>query len=481
MRWLLSLLLPFLLCTCDRGEQVNSQTDTSAEVTISNVKPRQTTDGKVVDAHDGRIIKFGDNFYWYGTQYGSTNGFTKANAYHVYRSPDLVSWEHIGPVLQDAPAGVYYRPHVIHHAASDQYILWYNWYPELWDGHFGVATSQTPEGPFTIQSSDVQVAHSELGVGDFGLFVDDDQTAYISYNTIDGHRVSVEKLTEDYLGSTKKNGGYIAQYCEAGSMFKRNDIYYLLTDYTCCFCNQGAGARVYMADDPLGEWTLTNNINRQPGWRAANLTDGKVFTTEYTALKRTQDSTFQSLVLDVKAGEKVDGLQLHFFTGNRSGQCGQVEIPDVHQRIVRPSFTFEYLDHGWQPLPVTDAWASSQNMTELLGFGFGLPPETTQLRLTPNPDFPYDEVRFTEVSDNFAAAWVSNRQPGPIIIPAQQTYVMELPTPTGTDFIWMGDLWGSASDNIKGHDFQYWSSPLQFDEQGWIKPLELEAEWELEF
>ena len=54
---------------------------------------------------------------------------------------------------------------------------------------------------------------------------------------------------------------------------------------------------------------------------------------------------------------------------------------------------------------------------------------------------------------------------------------MELPTATGPEFIWMGDMWGSASDNVKGHDFQYWSSPLRFDSLGWIAPLGLEGEW----
>ena len=36
------------------------------------------------------------------------------------------------------------------------------------------------------------------------------------------------------------------------------------------------------------------------------------------------------------------------------------------------------------------------------------------------------------------------------IIPAQQTYVMALPTADSTAYLWMGDLWGSASDNVKG-------------------------------
>ncbi len=356
-------------------------------------------------------------------------------------------------------------------------MLWYNWYPELWDGHFGVAVSDNPEGPFTIVSDDVEVAHSDLGVGDFGLFVDKDQSAYISYNTINGHRVSVEKLTTDYLGSTLENGGYIAQYCEAGSMFRRNDIYYLLTDYTCCFCNQGAGARVYMADDPLGEWTLTNNINRRPGWREAGLTDGRSFTTEYTALKRMKDSTFQSLILDVDAGTRGPKIELYVFTGNRTGQCGEVDNPQVHQLIGQPSFTLEYFDHGWKPLPAKKVSGKDLNMLSVLTVTFEREARPTQIRVTPNSHYPYDEVRLTEVKGDVSEAWVSDRKPGPIIIPAQQTYVMELPTAKGTEYIWMGDLWGSASDNVKGHDYQYWSSPLQFDEAGWIAPLELEEKW----
>ncbi|WP_020566822.1 family 43 glycosylhydrolase [Neolewinella persica] len=468
----LPLLLCLSLCTCAPAPE-NSP---GKSVTLSNLEPRRTTDGKIVDAHDGRIIQFGEFFYWYGTQYGTTNGFTKANEYHVYRSPDMVNWEHIGAALAEAPAGVYYRPHVIFNEASGKYVLWYNWYPELWDGHFGVAVSDTPEGPFRIVSSDVAVAHSELGVGDFGLFVDEDRTAYISYNTINGHRVSVEKLTPDYLGSTKENGGYIAQYCEAGSMFKRNDIYYLLTDYTCCFCNQGAGARVYMTDNPLGQWTLTNNINRRPGWRETELTDGVTFTTEYVALKRKPDSTFQHLILDMKPGRSGNGIKLWVFTGNRQGQCGEVDNPRVHERILRPSFTFEYYDHGWKPLSINDAFASDQNMLQIIGHGLNNSEGVTRVRITPQTDYPYDEVRLTEVSDNVEEAWVSDGQPGPIIIPAQQTYVMDIQTASGTEFLWMGDLWGSASDNVKGHDYQYWSSPLRFDAQGWIEPLELEGE-----
>ncbi|OAV43760.1 family 43 glycosylhydrolase [Lewinella sp. 4G2] len=467
-------LLTLLLCTCDSAQNDGSTGRTMGEVTtISNVEPRLTKDGQIVDAHDGRIIEFEGAYYWYGTQYGKTNGFTTANEYHVYRSDDMVTWEHLGPALADHPEGVHYRPHVIYNAASKQYVLWYNWYPTLWEGHFGVAVSDSPGGPFTLVNDDVKVTHSDLGVGDFGLFVDADQTAYISYNTIDGHRVSVEKLSADYLGSTLENGGYIAQYCEAGSMFKRNGIYYLLTDYTCCFCNQGAGARVYMSDDPLSEWTLTNNINRRPGRQAPLLRDDVTFTTHYAALAKGEQG-FESLIVDLAAKDGHPQLTLYHFTGDRSGQCGEVDNPRVHQDIVVPTFTVDYYDHGWQPAGEVAVTTTPKNMLTEMTFDVDRF-NGQRLRFTPVAEYSYP-VRLTEVAGDLDGVYISNGQPGPVIIPAQQTYVMELKTSNGNEFIWMGDLWGSASDNVKGHDYQYWSSPLRFDSLGWIAPLELEEE-----
>ncbi len=37
--------------------------------TISNWRPRLDTDGKIVDAHDGCLHKFGDRYYLYGTAF----------------------------------------------------------------------------------------------------------------------------------------------------------------------------------------------------------------------------------------------------------------------------------------------------------------------------------------------------------------------------------------------------------------------------
>ena len=98
-------------------------------MTISNVKPRRDVEGKIVDAHDGCLHKFGDRYYLYGTGYGKTDGYQKTNRYRCYSSADLVTWKLEGNLLQRQPEAVYYRPYVIYNAKTRKYVLWYNWYP----------------------------------------------------------------------------------------------------------------------------------------------------------------------------------------------------------------------------------------------------------------------------------------------------------------------------------------------------------------
>jgi hypothetical protein len=72
-----------------------------------------------------------------------------------------------------------------------------------------------------------------------------------------------------------------------------------------------------------------------------------------------------------------------------------------------------------------------------------------------------------------------NRNPRNLpIIAAQQTFVARIPTSKGDAYIWMGDRWGSRPDSIKGHDTQFWSTPMQFTADGNILPLENISSWQ---
>jgi len=67
------------------------------------------------------------------------------------------------------------------------------------------------------------------------------------------------------------------------------------------------------------------------------------------------------------------------------------------------------------------------------------------------------------------------------LIPAQETWVAKIPVTEGQDlFIWMADRWQSTPDGLKGHDFQYWSTPLQFDpNDDTILPIKEVLRWHI--
>jgi hypothetical protein len=454
-------------------------------VTISNLRPRTDSEGQIVDAHDGRICQFNGVYYWYGTAYGATNGYQRSNFYQCYSSTDLTSWKKESPLLKNAPSGVYYRPQVVYNAQTKKYVLWYNWYAQLWDGKFGVAVSSAPTGPFKIVNSDVKVFNSADGVGDFGLFVDDDETAYLAYNTINGHRGSVEKLKPDYLSSTLDNGGFLTEDCETGSMFKRNGKYYLLTDKTCCFCTQGSGARVFTSDKPMWGYVERNNINRLPGTPAPMLVDGVLSPNLYATVKKNPDGAFTPVQIEFQGDSTFNTIKVIQFTGNRKSTCGDTLNNPAVEPIRAPSFEIMYWKNGyWIPIKISEK-AMSSSVYTLLDLRFE-PIKTRRLRIITNKNYPYNlMINEIEVSENKqmlssgAQAYLIDLEPGNCLpqIPGQQTYVMPLETVDGIRYIWMADLWGSASDNIKGHDYQYWGAPLEFDPKGDIEPMKWVDTW----
>lgn len=65
----------------------------------------------------------------------------------------------------------------------------------------------------------------------------------------------------------------------------------------------------------------------------------------------------------------------------------------------------------------------------------------------------------------------------PIIIHGQETHVAQIHTTDGPQHIWIADLWQTTPDEMKGHDLQFWSSPLKVNDRGDLLPLKYEPEW----
>jgi hypothetical protein len=304
------------------------------KVTISNTEPRRDDTGAILDAHDGNLLFVDGRYYLYGTAYGKSTGYGINNRFRVYSSPDLEHWTFEGELLKSPPDGVHYNPSVVYNSRTHKYILWYNWYPKLWDGQVGVAVSDTPIGPFSIVTLRANVTQADQRPGAGTLFLDHDGTGYYIYTAIEqDHAVRIERLTSDFLASTGQVSDVLARGCETTSMLKHGGHYYALFDNTCCFCSQGTGARVYVSSSPLGPYTEKQNINRSP-----------------------------------------------------------------------------------------------------------------------------------------------NNDP---IVSGQQASIARIPTPNGIALVWIADRWGSRPDGEKGHDYQFWSAPLRFDDDGNIAPVVNIPRWSL--
>jgi beta-xylosidase len=240
----------------------------AGEITIRNNVPRTDINGAIVDAHAGRLVRFGERYYLYGDNYRNTDGINDAQNYFVcYSSSNLMAWKFEGEIIpKEALPGwkektYRYRPHVIYNAKTRKYVLFYNWRPvpqSFAQGNYVVATADAPTGPFTVVERDFQTKQHPTEVGDFNLFVDDDGTAYLAYkiaNTAPSNRGAnfIERLSADYLRSSGDCSAVVG-HGEAIALFKRAGNYYIVYGKDCCYCPEGSNIYVRRADAPLGPY-----------------------------------------------------------------------------------------------------------------------------------------------------------------------------------------------------------------------------------
>jgi len=257
-----------LFVSCDR-EAPKSQLETPKpqSIVIDNVSPRRDVAGNIIDAHGGCLQNFNGRFYLYGTAYGTRKDSLDTNNYFcVYSSPDLQKWTLEGRLIPDQPCGVYTRPYVVFNASTRKYVLWYNWFPKLWDGQAGVAVSDTPTGPFTVVTPKAHLAGSHPGDG--SLFEDDDGQAYYIYTDMgEGYAIRSERLTPDYTDSSGQVSKPFVTGGEAPLLLRRKNYYYALISSLCPDCSEGGEVQVYLAVSPLGPFgtALDANINHRSG------------------------------------------------------------------------------------------------------------------------------------------------------------------------------------------------------------------------
>ena len=266
MKRLCLLSLVFLIALTFTGSRAFAATE------IYPDQPWKDIYGNVINAHGGGIYYENGFYHWYGEHKlsGRTeNQGRTSGGVHLYRSRDLLNWNDLGMVLtvdyddpnSDIAIGCRLeRPKVVYNESTRTYVCYFKLYLKG-DGvricYVGVATSDSPRGPFTYQKK--FLASSTAGSGDFAMFKDPVSGVLYHFAVRKTDRAMVRtRMSNDYLTP----GGYnvvagINVSTEAPAIVYKDGVYHMI----------GSGSsgwdpnpcRYYTTTNLTGAWTDKGN------------------------------------------------------------------------------------------------------------------------------------------------------------------------------------------------------------------------------
>lgn len=236
---------------------------------------QSAADPTVIPANDGY-------FYLYAT----------GGNVPVYRSKDLVDWKYIGsaftaqtrPNWEPLKGRAIWAPEIRY--IKGKYVLYYSW--AIWgqqdECHIGVATSDSPEGPFIDHGC--LINGKEIGVRNSidQFYIEEKGKKYMFWGSFNG--IYVTELTDDGLALKRNTDGtpvLLKKVCgskfEATNIYKKGDYFYLFASVgSCCDgLNSTYRAVVGRSKDLLGPYVddkggdmLQNNfklvVNKNNVW-----------------------------------------------------------------------------------------------------------------------------------------------------------------------------------------------------------------------
>lgn len=210
---------------------------------------------------DPFILLDDGTYYMYGTHNSDTG-------IEVYQSDNLEEWE--GPIgaregfaLHKSDVygeGAFWAPEVYH--INDAYYMFFSV-----EEHMAIAVSDSPEGPFIQDEPSVLRDHKSI---DHHLFIDEDGTKYLYFaNFKEGLEIWGAKLNDDFSSikeetltkiisksqdwekSPKEPVGTVNE----GPFVVKKDGKYYMTYSANHYASPDYGIGLAYADQPLGEWT----------------------------------------------------------------------------------------------------------------------------------------------------------------------------------------------------------------------------------
>lgn len=201
-----------------------ASTLTAKWLTVHNDFNTYDTDGNPILTRSGDLDRFGDTYYWYGSDI--TTGFADQRC---YSSTDLLHWKNEGVII--TASGGTNRIDVVYNDSTETYVLVMKWETGDWC-HLGIATSKTPEGPYEKLYDSLVYG---MKTGDISVFKDDDGKAYYLYELNDiqngnnNFSLGFSLMTPDYLGLEKRMQQWNDGDREASMMMKDHGMYYYMT------------------------------------------------------------------------------------------------------------------------------------------------------------------------------------------------------------------------------------------------------------
>lgn len=264
---------------------------------MKNGMPWYDTDGNVIHAHGGWMLRVGEYWYWYGEDR------TDENFVNCYRTRDFRNFEFRGHVLTaNSPAKPSYvanadlnlkkkpevdlapaalrrfdsegrllanieRPKVLYDEKTGKYVMWMHYENGLnyLDAACAVASCDTPDGEFVYHGS----------FNPFGQMARDctivrqDEDWYFAAAGRDNKDLFIYRMTEDCLSVDKvANVLFQNQSREAPAFFQKEGRWFILSSF-CTGWKPNQGAFAYAKEGNLeGRWSLLSNFGDETTFRS---------------------------------------------------------------------------------------------------------------------------------------------------------------------------------------------------------------------
>ncbi|MFC1797407.1 family 43 glycosylhydrolase [Pseudomonadota bacterium] len=244
----------------ESGDRTDADTDTGTETGMelegfwdTGTGTTYSTDGNPIIDHiytaDPSAHVWGGRVWLYPSHdQDDAKNYSTMNGHHVFSSSDLKNWTDHGEIMHtdDLPwarSGFLWAPDAAYKDGT-----FYYYYPARTPEKakvIGVATSNSPAGPFVDSGSPIE-GTDEI---DPAVFVDDDGKAYLYWG---GNQLRYVELNDDmktHSGVTYVDPAETPNYYEGPWVHKRNGIYYL--SYAT---GKYSSIDYATSDSPTGPW-----------------------------------------------------------------------------------------------------------------------------------------------------------------------------------------------------------------------------------